>query len=397
MPMPILLQPLERWPWTRLPWPFPGAVFIQSSRDSRVHQQRSQDALGLFSCRPKTYVIVVTDGVSQSFFGDFAAWVLTEHLIEALCQWPEQQPFVEPRIWEAWGQQLSQQIAERYALLQPQSELTSMLQRVLEEKRRLGSETMFAAVRIDLPSKNHPQGRLRLIQGGNIRLRIWGPEGHYEAPLDEQRRWSTRRGFTAEPWLDELPLQTSQGAWRWRGLVIYTDGAPSLDAQQPPWSFEQARDILEADWHSPLSDDQAYVDIRWANGSDVTTSLRPWPTTSAPLPAPHVIAQGTTLQWSAPQGEWIYARVEAQGETNPILWTTPATQLPLPSSVKQARVQLIDPQGTPGAWSKWLRLQTSTIEATQTNAFETGALVLWVALLSIYFILLFLKGYNMLP
>ncbi len=398
MPMPILLQPLKQWSWTRLPWPLAGAVFIRSSRDSRAHQQRSQDALGLFSCRPKTYVAVVADGVSQSFFGDFAAWVITEHLIAALCHWPTNHPFTDPHAWNIWGQQLRQQIAPRYALLRPQGDLTPILQRVLEEKHRLGSEAMFAAARLDFPSDAHPQGRIRIIQGGNIRVRLWGPDGLYEAPLDEYRRWSTRQGFTTEPWLAELPLQTTKGTWLWNGLLIYTDGAPSLDTKQPPWPLSWAQQTLNDDWRSPLSDDQTYLEVRWANEIAASSTLPPWPSASSTSrAAPQVDVKGSTLHWTAASTEWLYARVEAQGRAERLIWTTPDTELTLPPTMAQARVQLVDVQGQTGPWSSWQRLQAAPQQITNLqrhNRGETIVLMLWSFFLIIYFTLLLLKGYN---
>ena len=396
MVLPLLLQPRTPWPWARIPWAISNFIFIQPSRDAQQVGARSQDAIGLYN-KNQTYIAVVSDGVSQSFFGDFAAWVLTEHLLSALSRFKPSDSFSDTQLWIQWGLNLSKRINERYSTLKLPAELSPMMRRVLQEKRRLGSETMFAAIRLDLPTSTYPQGRLVLLYAGNVRLRLWGRNaGVFEASLDETRRWSTRWGFIRPPQLAEFPLRDEYGRWLWDGVVIYTDGIPSLDKNKPPWSFDMAYESARSDWASPSSDDQSYVELRWNLENDrdeVVLNIASWPQTTLPLASPIPRSADFNLQWNMPK-EGLYSRVHwLDADQQSRLWTTPENNILLPPQARQARVQIVDTLGRPTAWSTWVDLENRAINRASTWI-EQIVLIIVSMLLLLYTAILIVKGYN---
>ena len=385
--MTILLQPMEPWPWSRLPWPVPVVAYIRPARDSLAKSQRSQDALALWH-EGKTYVLVVCDGVSQSFFGDFAAWVLAEALLHYLRDLPAHR-LPEAEALLAWGQALARDVQERYAALRLPEGLPEMVRQVLEEKRRLGSETMFAGLRVDLPGPELPQGRLLLIHGGNIRSRIWGSQGRvHQASMNEAVRWSTTRGFTGSPYLWHAALQDETGAWLWQGAVLYTDGLASLDEVTLPWPLEQAQALAEQDWRSPWSDDQGYVEIRWAQPQ--WAKVLTWPDEDPPVPrSPRVLEDGV-LTWER-EGRGSYTQVHWQAEDREALWSTPETRIPVPTWASKARIRHVNALGRPSPWSAWTHLIPPRAGA---QAWREAVLLALVALLLLaYFAALLWKAY----
>ncbi len=385
--MTILLEPMEPWPWSRLPWPVPVVTYIRPARDSLAKGQRSQDALALWHAG-KTYVLVVCDGVSQSFFGDFAAWVLAEALLHYLRTLPPNR-LPEAEALMAWGQDLAREVQERYAGLRLPEGLPEMIRQVLEEKRRLGSETMFAGLRVDLPGPDIPQGRLLLIHGGNIRSRLWGPQGRvHQAPMDEAVRWSTTRGFTGLPYLWHAALQDETGAWLWQGAVLYTDGLASLDEAALPWSLEQVEALADQDWRSPWSDDQGLVEIRWTQ-PQWATSLT-WPDDAPPTPQPPRVSEDGVLTWER-EGRGSYTQVHWQAESQEALWSTPETYTSVPAWASKARIRHVNALGRPSSWSVWLPLASPRAGA---QAWRENLLPALVALLLLaYLAALLWKAY----
>lgn len=386
---PILLQPFVSWPWSRPPWSLPTLVHIRPSRDGQAKSQRSQDALALWH-RRGTFIAVVCDGVSQSFYGDFAAWVLAEALVKLLRNFHESLPASVDLM--TWGRILAAEVEDHYQALPMPSDLPPMMRQVLAEKRRLGSETMFAAVRVDLPSPKYPQGRLLVVQGGNIRVRVFGPKGEFSSPLDEERRWSTRHGFQQPPWLWETPLRDGNGYWQWDGVVIYTDGIFSLDRFSPPWTPEAARRVAEEDWLSPLSDDQAYVEMRWSPEGKSWLAGPTWPKGPEGPHQPQVErVEQNFVSWRVSAGN-LYTRVAWQGAGRDAVWSTPESRLSPPAWAQQVRLQGVDVRGQTSSWTSWYPLQAVTRPIPEW--IETGILLSVALGLLAYLALLLMKVYG---
>ncbi len=387
--MTILLQPYEPWPWSRLPWPVPVVAYGRPSRDSQTKGQRSQDALALWH-EGNTYILVVCDGVSQSFFGDFAAWILAEALVTYLRDLPPGQ-IPDKDALLAWGQALARGIQERYAGLRLPEALPDMVRRVLEEKRRLGSETMFAGLRVDLPGPQVPQGHLLLLHGGNLRSRIWSAQGReHRAPIDETLRWSTARGFTAAPYVWHSALRDENGAWLWQGAVLYSDGLFSLDEVALPWTLEHIQELATQDWQSPLSDDQGYLEIRWTQPqwASELTWLDEEPVTPT---SPRFSAEGV-LSWPR-EGAGSYTQVNWQSGSREAFWSTPETQVVAPAWAQKARIRHVNAQGRASNWSPWVTRPAIHVGPAPWQ--EKLILALVVLALAAYFLALLLKAYGL--
>jgi len=231
------------------------------SQDSRAAKARGQDYLALRLNRERL-AFVLCDGVSQSFFGDLAAGILGDLLLD----WMWDRPITKKtlRSFEqdltgkltTWMEQAK--LAVEHYRLPPH--MPAMVQEVLERKRGLGSETMFACGLVQLPDRAHPEGILQLAWLGDTRLQLWhgAREGtaRLNANWDERGRWSTHEGPKGGPL--GAYLDTLEGVDR---LIAYSDGflpvADRLALADETALAKFVQDLLE----SPTSDDVSLLDI----------------------------------------------------------------------------------------------------------------------------------------
>jgi hypothetical protein len=235
------------------------------STDTREAGETGQDYL-TFCSDAKSLRFALCDGVSQSFYGELAARCVGD----ALMDWFRERPA---------GGDLAARLT---ALTGPGTDLVRactlpaglppILTRVLEQKRSIGSEAMFAAGRLDLPAPDVPDGLLSVARMGDCRLRVWEADASgYESErlgtwlgqaLTEQR-WSTARGLVGGgPNLHEIPLADPGQGCRITAVLLYSDGLAGLDTFATPPTPQQLADMAAQAGADPGSDDLAFLLIQ---------------------------------------------------------------------------------------------------------------------------------------
>ena len=215
----------------------------------------------------------VCDGVSQAFCGDLAA----RHLGTALVHWLTAglpRTLDPARLHDALVSYLQLLVTPIARLVDQQplpADMAPLLRDVLEQKRALGSDAMFAAGRIDLPGAAFPQGRLVLAWLGDVRLRVWGPDQERTAELGgafrSADRWSSRRGIIGGgPHLFSRPLEEA-GRRTVVTISAYSDGLPALTDQDQPPSIAELEQLIRAAQATPTSDDIVVFDL-WLSSAD---------------------------------------------------------------------------------------------------------------------------------
>ena len=167
--------------------------------ETRDAGQLGQDYVALHE-NGQTLAFALCDGVGESFYGELAARFLGDALVEWL--WNEVPVRLDKddlcgklsdrmRAWTGPASELVRQ--------QPLPEGIPTLQlEALEEKRAVGSQSVFVCGRVDLPGSVFPRGRILLAWMGDSRARIWGPERECSSRLagvfDAAERWSSSQG-----------------------------------------------------------------------------------------------------------------------------------------------------------------------------------------------------------
>lgn len=239
------------------------------SADTRSTNDPGQDFLGL-SYDESSVVFAVCDGVSQSFFGDVAARFLGQSLIDWLQNMPANRHDPE-EVREALSGFLHQITGEATKVVQGISlpnDLSPLFRDVLEQKRRLGSESTFICGRIDLPTQNR-DGQILLAWMGDSRLRIWSGETEISEQLPgaflTQQRWSTRQGpLHGDPHIYVASLERGQPP-AIRKLSIYSDGFSLLDGFNEALPSVTVQKLIEQSWTMSASDDISFLEI-WFGG-----------------------------------------------------------------------------------------------------------------------------------
>lgn len=232
--------------------------------ETQVADNIGQDYLTLCESE-EVFTFVLCDGVSQSFYGDLAAKYLGDALLLWLQELPDTltdaesfQATLHDALYAltATGTELVQQVALP-------SNLPDILREVLEEKRGLGSETMFACGRLDLPRTEFPQGRVLLAWMGDARLRVWYGKHELQLPgeFETKQRWSTRRGPVASvPHVYAAPVYHNETAIT--HLMAYSDGLTALDTWDSLPSSEELGALIVQAQASPVSDDISFLGLQ---------------------------------------------------------------------------------------------------------------------------------------
>ncbi len=339
------------------------------SADSRAADETGQDYL-TFSEGPAWFAFALSDGVSQSFFGDIAARILGDSLL----RWLEGAPATEDdfRLGELLLDYLGRltEGATRWVQQYPIPDgISPMLREVLEQKREMGSEATFVCGRIDLPGPALPQGRLLLAWMGDSRLRFWGPGGERSAELGDtfhtDQRWSTSRGaVNGRPHLFTQPLVRADGQPGVTRLLAYSDGLSLLDGRQDPLTDIGLQDLVATAGESPTSDDISILEI-WLGPIPEKVSEQPLP----PVQGFEARPDGSRLQvrWHSLPGAHSY-QIEVWGsdgtrglETTRTGWTSE----PLPDGTYQTRVRGLDAANKPGLWSRPATVRISLPETVR--------------------------------
>lgn len=263
-----------------------------------------------------TFVFALCDGVSQSFYGELAAKYLGDALVDWLRKLPDPIRDAEhfrERLHARLSSLTSVGTDEVQQLAVP-PDLPSMLREVLEEKRSLGSETMFVCGRIDLPSVSLPQGRVMLAWMGDARLRVWRGADEQQLPGEFRtaQRWSTRRGpIAGKPHVYFAPLSPAGKAIT--QLMAYSDGLMALDAWDSPPSNADLEDLISQAQASPASDDLSFLALQIAGSQGACSAGTAYPTEATAdeqvkagedRPGPPTRQQDDRHEIATHQGEW---------------------------------------------------------------------------------------------
>lgn len=163
------------------------------SLDSRNEGDNGQDYLAIIE-NEKRLAFALCDGVSQSFYGDIAARLLGEAVTEYLFSLglslsPEELTREITNLLQSLVGPTTRTIQE----FKIPDDLPAMLQKSLDQKRTLGSESTLVAGLADFESEE-----IVLAWLGDSNLRIWGPENELTSNLGStfltDERWSSRKG-----------------------------------------------------------------------------------------------------------------------------------------------------------------------------------------------------------
>lgn len=247
------------------------------SNDCQLAEDNGQDYLSLHH---KNNVILFTlcDGVSQSFFGEIAAKYLGDTLVKWFSSYLPAGTDAD-LIRETLEQTLRDAIPEASELVeahQLETDLPEMLRAVLEDKRRIGSESTFIGGRIDLPGTDYPEGRVVFAWLGDSRLRIWNEDEEMTSTLPGEfqtmQRWSSRRGLVGSS--VHVHVAGITGAQGIKRVLLYSDGLSSLDNITTLLSNEQMQVCINHEGDLPASDDIAVLEILLTPWNEQLASLK---------------------------------------------------------------------------------------------------------------------------
>ena len=236
------------------------------SNESRQENETGQDYL-TFSESSSSFSFVLCDGVSQSFFGELAANILGDELLV----WLNDQPLIMDKkfLSESLTTFLTQLTEKANSLVQSYvigADTSAMLEEVLEEKRSMGSESMYICGRIDCESEDLPQGRMILSGTGDERIRIWNRKAEISRELGIEtnidQRWSTNRGIVrGEPSFVVKPLLNRKGKIIYKRILAYTDGFSLLDQETARLSTKKLDKMINESILLPENDDLSMIEI----------------------------------------------------------------------------------------------------------------------------------------
>ncbi len=312
------------------------------SADSRASDDPGQDYLVLREDGVRL-AFALCDGVGQSFYGDLAARLLGDALVDYLWEKHPANPEVFREGLAAFLDGLVEMASAQVAAHPLPEDLPPMVRQVLEEKRALGSESTFIAGLLDTEA-----GLLHLAWMGDSRLRLWGAAGEFTARLGDafhtQERWSSRRGRVGELHTFSLPLAEL------RYLIAYSDGLARLDRGMTRHLRDNSiQAVIEDALLRPESDDVAFLEV-WLG--DRRPSERP------PLKPPSEIrvdVQGgwVRLWWQPVAGVAFYEVRLDDGQSFTVYSPRHALELPaeaLEPAARAVRVRGWDEE--PGEWSR---------------------------------------------
>jgi hypothetical protein len=217
--------------------------------ETRIAGDSSQDYLEL-AWDETGLAFALCDGVSESFFGGFAARLLGRSLINWLLN-PSHALTDPQQVSMRLAAVLASLVDEAKSLVQDvrlPDDMSPLIGMVLEQKRAIGSESMFTAGRLDLARE-----RVTLAWLGDPRVRIWCADIEQSlSPGSERERWSSSRGPLGQPHVFTAPLGTHSR------IVTYSDGCAVLDTRTTWDDFES---IADAASHAS-SDDASLLEIR---------------------------------------------------------------------------------------------------------------------------------------
>jgi len=318
-------------------------------------------------------IFAVCDGVSESFMGNLAA----QYLGDALIKWLENNLKTETTVDEfrnALDYHLRTLIVDATEAVQQYvlpNDIPKVLYKVLEQKRRKGSQTTFVCGRIDLPSAEFPQGRVALSWMGDSRLRVWREDGSpvmLVGDFETKQRWSTDRGpLNGRPNVYISDLQGENTAIQ--RVMAYTDGLPDLDEWDTSPPNTTVNRLIEDAGQKPQSDDIAFFEI-WLGETDPH-----WHREVKRLPAPEVF--DFALRGSELRLAWrpIPEATDYEVVCNQKQISSPVTSQEIPitsSGTYRVRLRACKDK-VPGMWSDFQEVTISDEEVLERPKIEESS------------------------
>ncbi|QGQ98825.1 hypothetical protein EHS13_30075 [Paenibacillus psychroresistens] len=244
-------------------WQYQYAYY--RSLESREVNDPGQDYL-TFLAAENCMLITVCDGVSLSYYGDIAAKFLGDQLLKWLLAYDHAE--LDSLSIQADIDKYLRDITCEATELLDKHELPSHIQGILREvlaaKKEHGSDSVYGAARVDLPSALYPNGRILIIWQGDIRIRLWSSDEESTERLGDQfhtsHRWNSRSGpvgSSPHVYCNDLLSFGTKGR-----LLLYSDGLDQLDSLQIP-TLEEIKHTLNITAQNPSSDDMSFFNACW--------------------------------------------------------------------------------------------------------------------------------------
>lgn len=226
------------------------------SADSRTAEDRGQDFL-IIRENAKRLAFALCDGVGQSFMGDLGARILGQAMVDWFWAIPSGNTTADnvQADVKALLHTLTTPASEEIQALALPDTLPEMVREVLEQKRSLGSESMFAAGVVDISAS-----QLTCAWMGDSRIRLWDKHQERTEELgihfNTAERWSSRRGAIGEVHAFVTPIATVER------LVVYSDGLAQFDTSMAESPDNASLDAtIEQAGMMPTSDDISFFEL----------------------------------------------------------------------------------------------------------------------------------------
>ena len=169
-----------------------GMMGFKKCQESHLQNEPSQDSLSLIWGESQI-VAVLCDGVSQSFYGNLAAYEVSTQLSRYL--WDNRNRCVSAHEVTMFLNSLQKEIATLVQRQQLPENLPPIVRNVLEKRREYGSETVLAACVIETQ-----RSFADVYVLGNIRV-TWRGKGDTSRTrvLPDRERWSSKHGCKGIP------------------------------------------------------------------------------------------------------------------------------------------------------------------------------------------------------
>lgn len=249
----------------------PVATLLLTSRRSHEGSKSNlpnEDYLA-FRYDEECLVVVLCDGVGQSFFGDLAARFLGDKLLEWL--WALKPDDIPDN--DKGGAKLAEKLFnDLHAWTTPATELvkdhplpkdraTSLRRIALERKRDDGSASVFACARLDFSAEKTSCLGFWL---GNTRLRFWGARDKALSLASDNtvhhEQWSTAKGPLNSDVVHHIVLP-SLAKRKVQRLTLHTDGVHQFEDELSGLTLARLKEILRELKEDVASDDVSLLDV----------------------------------------------------------------------------------------------------------------------------------------
>lgn len=195
---------------------------------------------------------VIADGVSQSFFGDIAAKVISTNLYNFL--WENRCLIPEKQRVEDYLNSLCQKVNEEISTINL-NEYGSILQKALSETKRKGSQTVFASFILNLKTK-----KSIFYNVGDIEVIVYQKDGsdfYFQkvSAANANGRWSS--AGKSDLLMDVKELSNVVG------IVAYSDGlvSKSLSDWGEDFSYAKLKEFRKVAEKEASRDDVSFISV----------------------------------------------------------------------------------------------------------------------------------------